>query len=205
VINARNAMRQLKSLHNLDINGLVDRDHRSDDEIEALRAIGLRVAEVAEVENLFCRPSVILEVAKHLHKPSPTDELKKAQTRVLSELKKSVDTQIASRALASIQYKVSGFGPKASTATALTVQTDLTTHFASIDVTQVFKEAETLFNDIIARDDYEAALRFYNCKGNVASVASVLGLPKKIYCEVVNGLASNQQGALVSDLRSQIL
>jgi hypothetical protein len=41
VIEADKAMRQLLGLHHLETSGLVDRDHRSSDEVAALRGSGL--------------------------------------------------------------------------------------------------------------------------------------------------------------------
>ncbi len=55
VVEATKSMRGLSALHNLKIRGLVDRDRRSDEEVAALRADGVLVADVAEVENLLCR------------------------------------------------------------------------------------------------------------------------------------------------------
>ena len=113
---------------------------------------------------------------------------------------------IAARALEFIQYILSGFGPKASTATAQTVKTELMTHVTSIDVGQIFQESADLFNGIITNGDYDGALRYFNCKGNVAFVARALDINKQAYCEIVTGLVSTPRGAsIATDLRSQIV
>ena len=46
-------------VRNLSVRGLVDRDRRGDEEVDALRADGVLVADVAEVENLLCLPEAL--------------------------------------------------------------------------------------------------------------------------------------------------
>ncbi|MDR3701871.1 MAG: AAA family ATPase, partial [Candidatus Sulfopaludibacter sp.] len=106
VIGARRGMQQLSSLHNLEIEGLVDRDHRSDEEIAELRGQGIMVADVAEVENLFCVPSALIAAAKQLKTVDSEEAVQVAKARVLSELQKGMDVQVAARAIAEIQFRL---------------------------------------------------------------------------------------------------
>lgn len=205
VIDARRGIRNLNSLHNLAIDGLVDRDHRSEDEIAALRADGILVADIAEVENLFCIPAVLRAAAKHLNLPDPEAKVQAAQTRVLSELQKGQDAQVAARALAEIQFRLNGFGPKAGNADRTRIQSELTKYISGIDVARIFDESAAVFANIIAVGDYDAALRYYNCKGNVSFVASALGVNPKTYCTMVTGIVQSPQGITIADeLRSRI-
>jgi len=205
VIGAQRAMRELSSLHNLEIDGLVDRDHRSEEEISALRDRGLMVVEVAEVENLFCVPAALLAAAGQLQKADPQAAARAAQARVISELQKSIDFQIAARAIAEIQFRLGGFGPKAGKANASNIQANLEAHVAAIDVAEVFKRSADLFNDIVTRADYESALRFYNCKGITSFVAGELGMNPSAYCTMITGIVRSGQGAaLAADLQSRI-
>lgn len=208
VISARRAMQQLRALHNLAIDGLVDRDHRSDEEISALRNERLMVADVAEVENLFCVPAALYAAAAQLMATDPHGVVRTAEARVIAELQKSIDPQIAARAIAEIQFRLGGFGPKAGRANASTIQADLTKHIADIDVAAIFKQSSDLFNNIVAKADYESALRFYNCKGITSFVAGAFGLNPRAYCDMVTGIVRSGQGAgaaLAADLRARIV
>jgi hypothetical protein len=205
VINAQSGMQRLSPLHNLSVEGLVDRDHRSEEEIAALRAQGMAVADVAEVENLFCVPAALQAAAKHLSIADPDEAVRVAKARVVSELQKALDAQVAARAIAEIQFRLGGFGPKAGKANATTIQSDLATHIGSIDVAAVFKESNDLFASIVARADYDSALRYYNCKGIVSFVAGAFGLSARTYCNMVTGIVRSPQGAPVAaELRSRI-
>lgn len=55
----------LQNFHQLDSLGIVDRDRRSDEEVEYLRNKNILVPNVAEIENLFMLEGVIRAVARH--------------------------------------------------------------------------------------------------------------------------------------------
>ncbi len=205
VIGARRGMQRLSSLHNLAIDGLVDRDRRSEEEIGALRSEGIKVADVAEVENLFCVPAALLAAARRLNLPNPDEVVQAAKTHVINELQKGMDTQIAARAIAEIQFRLGGFGPKAREASASTVQSQLAGHLATIDTARIFKQSTDLFQSIVSNADYDAALRFYNCKGMISLVAAALGISRRTYCNMIIGIIRSPDGALVTaELHSKL-
>ena len=96
VIEATKAMASLNVLHHLQIGGIVDRDRRCDVEIQALRAAGLSVAEVAEVENLLCIPEALDAVALQLKCTEPTNRQEEAKAEVLREFGNSIERQALS-------------------------------------------------------------------------------------------------------------
>src|SRR5690242_4416509 len=118
-------MSSLSRLHNLRVRGLVDRDRRGDEEVNALRASGMLVADVAEVENLLCLPEALEAVAKQLKVEDVTKAKAEAEAAVISEMAKVVDQQALARALAEIQFRLNGFGPKIGKSDAGQLETDL--------------------------------------------------------------------------------
>jgi hypothetical protein len=205
VIDTDKAMRQLHGLHHLETSGLVDRDHRSDDEIAVLRKSGLRVAEVTEVENLLCIPAALEAAAAQIKSTDINAAVAAAQQRVLLELKKGIEAQIASRAIGEIQFRLAGFGPKAGNVDATTIQAEVQKYVATIDVMNTFKRSRDLFEDIVARGDYEAALRYYNCKGITSFVAGALGLKTSAYCTMIVGIIqSSPTGILADEMRRRV-
>jgi hypothetical protein len=111
VIQATKAMASLPAFHHLTVRGLVDRDHRCDEDINALRSAGVLVADVAEVENLFCVDEAIAAVAGKIS-IAPDKAIAKAHEMVLEEFRKERDRQAVRRALAKIQFRMNGFGPR---------------------------------------------------------------------------------------------
>lgn len=205
VIEATKSMSGLAGLHHLSVRGLVDRDRRSDEEIDALRSHGVLVADVAEVENLLCLPEALEAVAKQVMVPDVAVGKAAAEGAVIAELAKVVDQQALARALAEIQFRLNGFGPKIGKADAKKLEQDLQSYVASIDVGATVTKCRKLFDDAIAAKDYRAALRLYNCKGVIAFVAKSFGMTKDLYCQMVlNLIKTMPDGPLAKAMRKVI-
>lgn len=203
VVESTKSMRGLAALHNLSVRGLVDRDRRGPEEIDALRTDGILVAEVAEVENLLCLPEALGAVAAQLR--APADAKAKAERAVLVEMAKDVEQQSLARALAEIQFRLNGFGPKIGHSNALKLESELQTYVASITVATTVAACRKLFDDAISANDYRAALRLYNCKGVVAFVAAAFGIKKDVYCRMVlDFVQSEPDGAVAKAMRKTI-
>ena len=65
VIHAVASMRSNASLTRVACRGIVDRDHRSTDEVQNLRSLGVEVLPVAEIENIVLLPGVSRAIASH--------------------------------------------------------------------------------------------------------------------------------------------
>ena len=68
VIEATRTFNELRSFHNLDGRGIVDRDRRDEREVSYLRAKRVYVPNVAEVENILLLEDVVRAVARFCHK-----------------------------------------------------------------------------------------------------------------------------------------
>ena len=68
VIETVRSFGDLKNFHMLESRGIVDRDRRSDPEVEYLRNKNILVPDVAEVENLLMLEGVIRAVARYKHR-----------------------------------------------------------------------------------------------------------------------------------------
>jgi Protein of unknown function (DUF4435)/AAA domain, putative AbiEii toxin, Type IV TA system len=206
VVEATKSMSTLASLHNLSVRGLVDRDRRGDAEVGALRGDGVLVADVAEVENLLCVPEALEAVAKKLSAEDVAKARAGAEAAVITEMAKVVDQQALSRALAEIQFRLNGFGPKIGKHDAIGLATELQTYVAGINVGDTVARCRKLFDDAVAGKDYRAALRLYNCKGVVAFVAASLGIKKKdVYCRMALDIVkTDPNGPVATAMRKAI-
>jgi len=205
VVEATKSMSGLSVLHNLSVRGLVDRDRRGDEEVEALRADGVLVADVAEVENLLCIPDALEAVAKQLKFPDVAKAKDAAEAAVIAELAKVIDQQALARALAQIQFRLNGFGPKIGKSDVGNLENELQTYVAGIDVPTTVRKCRKLFEDAVAGNDYRAALRLYNCKGVLAFVANSLGIKKDVYCQMLlDFLRTEPGGAVAGAMREMI-
>lgn len=205
VVEATKSMSGLTGLHNLRVRGLVDRDRRGNEEVTALRSAGVLVADVAEVENLLCLPEVLEAVAKQINCPDVPAARAKAEARVLDELAKAIDQQALSRALAEIQFRLNGFGPKIGKSDAAKLKEDLHTYVKGIDVGATVARCHKVLEDLVSGRDYRAALRFYNCKGILSFVAGSFGVDINIYYQIVMGiLKADPDGPVAKAMREAI-
>jgi Protein of unknown function (DUF4435)/AAA domain, putative AbiEii toxin, Type IV TA system len=198
VVEATKSMSGLSGLHNLSVRGLVDRDRRGDDEITALRGAGVLVADVAEVENLLCLPEVLEAVAKHLNCPDVSAATAAAEDNVLAELAKAIDQQAISHALAQIQFRLNGFGPKIGKLDGAKLEADLQRYVSGIDVGATVARCRKMFEDVISGRNYRSALRFYYCKGILAFVANSFGIDKAVYSQIVMGRIKTDPDSLIA-------
>jgi hypothetical protein len=104
-----------------------------------------------------------------------------------------------------IQFRLTGFGPKAGNADATSIQADVARQVAAIDVLATFMQVRGLFDAIIARADYDAVLKHYNRKGITSFVAAALGLKARVYCTMIVGIVqSDPTGVLATEMRAWI-
>lgn len=108
VISFTKAFNQLNKMHYCKVIGIVDRDRRSDEEIDKLNPSGIFCPEVAEVENLFLLPEVIEVVASDLHRNDQEikDLLERVHQKTLEFLSKEIETQALLFTKKAVQRKV---------------------------------------------------------------------------------------------------
>lgn len=105
VIETTKAFGQLKDFHTLDSKGIVDRDRRTQGEINYLREQHIYVPDVAEVENLLMIEDVIKTVAKRLMK-DPDDVFKQVKENVVRLFQKELDSQVILHAKHQVRKKL---------------------------------------------------------------------------------------------------
>ncbi|GAF91284.1 unnamed protein product, partial [marine sediment metagenome] len=162
-----------EQLHHLRVFGIIDRDRRTDEEIEKLKANSVFVLDVAEIENLFCVPELIEIVAENLElKPKETTE--KAIGFAFECLEEELDAQILQRAANEIKLRLDLFDGKAKDPDEL--QNKLNGLIKSIDVKQIFTRTKALFDNIIKEKNYLDLLRYYNRKSLSSRISKIFGL-----------------------------
>src|SRR5262249_31633345 len=137
-------------------------------------------------------------VAKQLRSLDVAKAKAKAEAAVITELAKVIDQQALARALAEIQFRLNGFGPKIGKSDAAQLERDLQTYVVGIDVAATVRKCRTLFDDAVTCNDYRAALRLYNCKGVLAYVAASFGIKKDVYCQMVLDFIKTEPDGMVA-------
>jgi len=70
----------------------------------------------------------------------------------------------------------------------------------------LFAKSRKVFDDILQKDDYRAALRFFNCKGIPAHIAVEFNIKRDRYIEIVlDILRQEPEGSVAKAMRAAIL
>lgn len=162
VIESTRTMQSLRTMHRIESYGLVDRDRRSDQEVEYLRAKNILVPEVAEIENIFLSPGVVQTMAE-IRDRNPKKILKVVRQEVLHKFEQMLENQ----ALQHTRHRMKRDVERKIDA-RFTCITALELHIKSL--IKKLKPRET-YDQILAEfrkmargGDYEGVLRIFNHK-----------------------------------------
>ncbi|MCI6791354.1 MAG: DUF4435 domain-containing protein [Lachnobacterium sp.] len=188
VIERTKAFNNNPSLHNCNVYGIIDRDYRSDYEIEKYKEHNIFVLNVAEVENLFVTEELIRFMAEHMGKDA--DEVFKAVKEYVIHTKfaKQIDSQICKSVVAQIKFKLSSVD--ISKGNSEEAKASLDAAFKSIDYNQISKEETMKFKTILSEQKYAEVIKVFNEKKIAKSIGGYFGIDKSAYCSTVINLVN---------------
>lgn len=156
VIEATRTFNELKSFHNLDGRGIVDRDRRDDKEVYYLRAKRVFVPNVAEVENILLIEDVVRAVARYCHKDA--DNVFSRVKRVIVNMFRAAQTE---QALEHVRHRVKR-----------NVEVRIDKRFEDINALE--KHMVFLINEIKPREMYDAICAQFKKYADDADYAMIL-------------------------------
>lgn len=179
VIETTRTFNDLKNMHHLESRGVVDRDRRTDPEVEYLRRKSVMVPEVAEVENLFLLEDLVKAMARRRRK-NPEKVFGKVRGKIISEFKRRYDEQalqhVRHRVKRMVECKIDA---RFSCITAM--ETHLRSLINMLRPRQQYNQLRGEFQDYIRRGDYAGILKVFNYKPMLGEcgIASMLGYKNK--------------------------
>ncbi|MDE6296584.1 MAG: DUF4435 domain-containing protein, partial [Muribaculaceae bacterium] len=179
VIETTRTFNDLKYMHHLRSRGIVDRDRRSDMEVDYLRKKEILVPEVAEVENIFMMESIIRIVARRRGKDPD-----KVFARVKKEVIRMFKAQAEQQALQHVRHRIKReveckIDAKFSCITAL--ETHLKTLVFQLQPRKNYNVLRESFAKMVVKNDYPAILKVFNHKPMLSNsgVHQLLGFHTK--------------------------
>ena len=162
VIESTRTMQSLRSMHRIESYGLVDRDRRSDQEVEYLRAKHILVPEVAEIENIFLSPGVV-ETMAEIRNRNPKKVLKAVRQEVIHKFEQMLENQ----ALQHTRHRMKRDVERKIDA-RFTCITALELHIKSLikklKPRETYDQLVAEFRRMVRAGDYEGILRVFNHK-----------------------------------------
>ena len=169
----------LQNFHQLNSRGIVDRDRRSDSEVEYLRGKNILVPNVAEIENLFMLEGVIRAVARHKRR-NPDIVFPKVKKRIIimftKELKQQALQHVRHRVKRDVEMRID---MKFTSINAL--ENHMVELVSEINPRGLYDQLCREFHAYEDNNDYASILRVYNQKQMLidSNVAVLCGFKNK--------------------------
>jgi hypothetical protein len=181
VIESTRVFNSLSGFHHLDSVGIVDRDRRSEREVEYLRAKKIMVPEVAEVENLLLIEEVVRTVAA-AHGKDEGKAFAKVKSAVIGMFKQDVRAQALQHTRHYVKRTVEHCIDRRF-ANIGSLEEHLTGLIDEISPRGVYESFCRDFHTYVVEKDYASILRVYNQKSMLpqSNVASLTGCTDKAH------------------------
>ena len=153
-------------LHHLKVFGIVDRDYRNENEIDALRSANVYCIEVAEVENLFLTEEVlrVFHKSRSISVQTSNHLIENIKNEVRNHFKTELSDQKSKALNAMIKYHFSVLPLKGSYNSI-----DDLKKYIKIDIEQKNNDFDGIlkkrYDNINASGDYNEIIKIYNNKG----------------------------------------
>lgn len=191
VISRTKAFKNCQALHDCDVYGIIDRDYRSDHEIEKYKEDNIYTLEVAEVENLFLVEELVREMSIAFGE-DPEEVLHKAKDYIVQKrFSGQINKQICQSVVAYLKYRLSV--AELSNKNGNEAKESLNALFQSLKYEQIEQAEAKRFKDALTSNDYKQVLRVFNEKSLVSFIASCLGLKDGVYCRKVIALLQGEK------------
>lgn len=198
VIESTRTFNDLKNMHHLESRGIVDRDRRTDPEVDYLRRKSVMVPDVAEVENLFLLEGVIRAMARRRGK-NPDKVFNHVARAVEDEFRRRFDEQalqhVRHRVKREVECKIDA---RFSCITAM--ETHLRSLVNMLRPRDQYNELRAEFKEFLESHNYSGILKVFNHKPMLGDcgVARLLGYKSKD--EYVAGvIATLKEGGVSAD------
>jgi len=192
VIETVKALKRNPQFHHLEIYGVIDRDRRIAEEIDALEKHSIFVLDVAEVKNLFCTKEVLEIVSKRLARDHRVD-FYNFSSSVIDELSRELENQVSLHASSEIKFLLNTFDDRSKGLHR--INSKLLGLCNMIDVYKIYTDTEEKFKSALLLREYNEILRLYNRKKLPIRFCNTLGLNNGELPELVIRLVRTEERA----------
>ncbi|WP_455915564.1 DUF4435 domain-containing protein [Pantoea agglomerans] len=193
VIMSTKAFSKLNSLHHLTCHGIIDRDYLIEGQISAYEEYGIFSLKVAEIENLFIVPELILAVAKQLLLDE-NETLEKVKSFVINRFENDKNEHAMNITKHMINLHAGRFSSNATNITML--QSNYQEHSNNLNPELVFQNALHEAQGLINNRNYTEILKVYNKKDLLNSISHLFDVkgPQSTYLEKLREM--NKRGLI---------
>ncbi len=182
VISYVKAKKGYSKFDHFEVYGIIDRDFRTENEIESLKENGIFTLGVAEVENLFIVPKLLYFVQERLGcDTAVVNEVKNFIIQIFEGLTPKQVLTAFSREI-NHQLSILNFDDDIGTNK---IKSEIDKKFSERNINMIFNEKDDLYSNA---SDYKKILKIFNFKGLSNKISSKFGLQKGEYRKMIINL-----------------
>lgn len=174
VIQTVKSFNEQSEFHNNYAHGLIDRDRRSESEVQSYNSKNIWVLDVAEIENLFLVEDIVKLISEYMGKDSE-EIFSKVKANLISYFENQLENQIVIHFRERMKKKCRAlyeFDAKVESE----IITKIDEEFNSINKTELFENIRKDFKECISNEDYQSILRVFNLKNALIPMSKILTL-----------------------------
>lgn len=191
----------VKSLHAIEVKGLIDHDFLSNEEIKSYEKKNIYATGVLEVENLFLIEPLIRLSARQLGN-DPDEVFKSVSENMFELMDKKKQDIIKAITVKEIRHRLNGFTSEGKDKND--IKNDFDNLVAGIDTEDIYNKAESAVTEIIRTKDYEGLLRTFNHKGLSSIVRSKIMITKSYTSFILDLMKGEKRVEIINALRAYL-
>lgn len=188
-------------LHHFKVYGIIDRDYRTEEELQKYEENNIYSLRVAEIENLFLTEEIIQFMADYLGLDSK-NIFKQIQDEILQRLTDQISKQINQSITARIKYLLEIKDISGKT------EDEIKKHIAeipqNINYDSIKEEKTKKFNDALDSKDYNQILKIFNDKSLSKSIGHFYNIDNKCYIRMVIQILEKDRDQVYSILKKYL-
>ncbi len=185
VIHLTNSYNNQQALHHLICRGIIDRNGRSEKNIEYLKKTRIYTIDYAELENLLLAEEVMREVAVVLgFDAAETEErIGRVKSRVFDLARRDIERICVNYTKRRLEQTLSKIGFEEKTIDGVSEEFDK--QIRSLDIQAIYEARKHEMEEIFATGDYARLLSVYENKGAVKEIGGMFNLKSNEYPDFV--------------------
>ncbi|EIK80910.1 ABC transporter, ATP-binding protein-related protein [Gardnerella vaginalis 1400E] len=188
VIMRTKSFKLTKNIHNYNVYGIIDRDFRTEVEINKLEKDNIYTLKVSEVENLFVIEELISFVANHLGK-NFNDVFSNINNYIIKQrFGNQIHSQVRKNVVSQIKYELS-----MAEISEINTKDSFTNAIESINADSIYEETLNSYEEALISNNYKKVLEMFNEKGLAKSIGHYLSLKDNDYLNTVISILRNKE------------
>ncbi|WPJ90662.1 DUF4435 domain-containing protein [Facklamia hominis] len=188
VIMRTKSFKSTQKIHNYNVYGIIDRDFRTEEEINKLEKDNIHTLKVAEIENLFIIEELISFLSDYLGNDF-NDVFCNIKDYIIKErFGNQIRSQVKKNVVSQIKYELS-----MAEISEINTKESFTNVIKNINVDSIYEDTLNSYEEALTSNDYKKVLEMFNEKGLSKSIGHYLGFQNNDYLNKVISILRNKE------------